>query len=78
VEAICAFVTFACATLTLPETYPPVVLQQKAQRMRKLSGDQRYWHPHEIECMELKSLTKKYLIRPLRYAAPDLIIHLDC
>jgi hypothetical protein len=32
---------FACAFIK--ETYAPVILKQKAAKMRKETGDERYW-----------------------------------
>ena len=33
--------------LTLPETYAPIILVQKAKRLRKETGDERYYAPME-------------------------------
>lgn len=66
IEAICCFGLFALATLTLSETYSPVLLRNKAQRMRRTTGDRRYWHPHEHESINLENAATKHFIRPLR------------
>ena len=34
--------------------------------MRKQTGDQRYWHPHEAERMSPKNIVTKYFARPVR------------
>ncbi|KAJ3487798.1 hypothetical protein NLI96_g3279 [Meripilus lineatus] len=39
------FVEMACLILFVPETYSPIILKQKAQRIRKSTGDSRYYAP---------------------------------
>ncbi|KAJ5784298.1 major facilitator superfamily domain-containing protein [Penicillium pulvis] len=66
-EAIIAFFLFALCALFLPETYAPVLLKLKAQKLRKSTGDERYWHPHEKEKIEMHNIVTKHLARPLVY-----------
>ncbi|KAJ5113154.1 major facilitator superfamily domain-containing protein [Penicillium angulare] len=65
IEAIIAFFLFGLCALCLPETYAPVLLKQKAQRLRKSTGDTRYWHPHEEEKISVHNVVTKHLARPL-------------
>ncbi|KAJ5281768.1 major facilitator superfamily domain-containing protein [Penicillium angulare] len=65
IEAIIAFFLFGLCALCLPETYAPVLLKQKAQRLRKSTGDDRYWHPHEEEKISVHNIVTKHLARPL-------------
>lgn len=69
IEAIIAFFLFALCALCLPETYAPVLLKQKAQKLRKSTGDERYWHPHEKEKIDVHNVVTKHLARPLVYEA---------
>lgn len=64
-EAIFTSVILVLTFCALPETYPPVLLKRKAQRLR--SQDPRYWHPHESEKMKLGNIVTKYFSRPIRY-----------
>lgn len=66
-EAIIVYVIFIITVFFLPETYAPVLLRKKAQKMRKETGDQRYWHPSEGAKVDLKNVATKQLNRPLRY-----------
>ncbi|KAI0324201.1 MFS general substrate transporter [Cubamyces sp. BRFM 1775] len=50
--------------LTLPETYIPVLLVKRAQRLRKETGDDRYWAPLERNKMALGQRLKHVLGRP--------------
>ncbi|KAJ5651428.1 major facilitator superfamily domain-containing protein [Penicillium longicatenatum] len=67
IEAIIAFFLFTVCALCLPETYAPVLLKQKAQKLRKSTGDERYWHPHEKEKIDMHNAVAKHLARPLVY-----------
>jgi DHA1 family multidrug resistance protein-like MFS transporter len=66
-EAIIVYVVFIVTVLFLPETYAPVLLRKKAQKMRKETRDQRYWHPSEGTKVDLRNIATKQLSRPLRY-----------
>ncbi|RAL03215.1 MFS transporter [Aspergillus ibericus CBS 121593] len=74
IEAICAFAFFAFSTLMLRETYPPVLLKNKAQKMRRTTGDERYWHPHEKESIRLGNAVTKHFARPLRMLITESIM----
>ncbi|OKL58166.1 hypothetical protein UA08_06409 [Talaromyces atroroseus] len=65
-DAIFVFSIFALALLALPETYAPVLLKRKAERLRNQTGEQRYWHPHEKERINLNNILTKHLSRPIR------------
>ena len=64
--AIIVFFLFVLCTLCLPETYAPVILKRKAAKLRKDTGDDRYWHPHEQEKLDIHTAVNKHLARPLR------------
>ncbi|KAL7422377.1 hypothetical protein Q5752_003023 [Cryptotrichosporon argae] len=57
----------ACLALivfTLPETYAPVLLAQKARRMRKETGDERWYAPIERVKHSFKSRLRDILLKP--------------
>lgn len=64
-EAIFVFTVFLLAFFALPELYPPVLLKRKAARLRKSTGNQAYWHPHEDVRLDFQSIVTKQLSRPL-------------
>lgn len=66
IEAIWVATVLIFALITMPELYPPVLLKRKARRLRKETGDNRYWHPHEHQKLNLGNIVTKYLSRPLR------------
>lgn len=65
IEAIWVFAACALAFFGMPEVYTPVLLKRKAQRLRKETGDQRYWHPHEQLKLDIKSIVTKHFSRPM-------------
>jgi MFS family permease len=50
--------------LTVKETYGPTILRQKAARMRKETGDSRWWCRHDQQMSKMRCLGKN-LSRPL-------------
>ncbi|KAF2166161.1 hypothetical protein M409DRAFT_66675 [Zasmidium cellare ATCC 36951] len=64
-EAIIAFLTFAVTFAFMPETYPPVLLKRKAKQLRKSTGEQRYWHPHEQQKISVQNVLTKHFNRPI-------------
>lgn len=65
-QAIITFFTVALTFVGLPETYHPVLLKRKAQRLRKETGNDSYWHPQEAEKVNFNNVGNKYIARPLR------------
>ncbi|KAL4916165.1 major facilitator superfamily domain-containing protein [Aspergillus aurantiobrunneus] len=63
--AIWVMITFAMASFFLPEVYPLVLLQQKAQRLRNQTNDPRYYHPHEHLKLDFHSIVTEQLSRPM-------------
>ncbi|KAK5121658.1 hypothetical protein LTR85_004830 [Meristemomyces frigidus] len=66
IEAIWVFVVTAMAFFLMPELYGPVLLKRKAQRLRKETGDDRYWHPHEASKISPSNIITKHVSRPLK------------
>ncbi|KAI9720554.1 MAG: hypothetical protein M1828_005638 [Chrysothrix sp. TS-e1954] len=65
-EAIIVFTVFFVTLFCLPETFGPLLLKRKAVSLRRETGDEAYWHPHENEKMRFNNIATKYLSRPLR------------
>lgn len=64
-EAILVFAAFIIAFFFLPEMYGPVLLGRKAARIRRETGCQDIYNPHERIELDLKSIIQKQLSRPL-------------
>ncbi|KAH0293534.1 MFS general substrate transporter [Aureobasidium namibiae CBS 147.97] len=63
--AIWVFTIVVFAFFCLPETYSPVLLKAKAQRLRKETDDSRWHHPHEDVKLDVKTVVTKHLARPI-------------
>ncbi|KAI0776346.1 MFS general substrate transporter [Trametes elegans] len=61
---IFAGVCLVFIVLTLPETYVPAILVARARRLRKETGDDRYWAPLERSEMSFAPRLKHILARP--------------
>ena len=66
IEAIWVFAIFGLTLFALPEVYGPLLLQRKAQRLRKETGNQAIYHPHENLELDVRSIVTKHFSRPLR------------
>lgn len=65
-------VAIACMA-TVKETYAPQVLKQKAARLRKETGDDRWWCQYEVK-MPTSQLIKTNLSRPFILFATEPIL----
>lgn len=74
VEAIFVFAVAALSFFVMPELYAPVLLSRKARRLRKETGDNRYWHPHESVKIDLNNILTKFLSRPLRMLVTEPMV----
>ncbi|KAI9443577.1 MFS general substrate transporter [Lactarius indigo] len=63
---IWSFVEVVAIIYFVPETYIPVILKQKAQRLRKTSGDARYYAPIERENFRLGQSIVSSCYRPFQ------------
>ncbi|CAL1706392.1 unnamed protein product [Somion occarium] len=64
-----AFFAGACLVIvffTLPETYTPILLVRKAEKLRKDTGDSRYWAPLERQHVGFVRRAKDVVYRPFK------------
>ncbi|KAG5928753.1 hypothetical protein E4U42_008080 [Claviceps africana] len=73
VGLICGAVTL-CPAIWLPETFGPVLLVRRAQRMRKKQPGLRVVAPRELEDTSIKQLLSVVIMRPIRMFASELIV----
>lgn len=64
--------------LLLPETYGPVLLVKRAQRIRRLDPKANVVAPHELEAADLHQLAVRVLTRPMRMLFFELIVSATC
>ncbi|KAI0348401.1 MFS general substrate transporter [Trametopsis cervina] len=60
---------------TMPETYTPILLVKRAQKLRKETGDERYWAPLEKNKKAMRERIEENLARPFKvlFAEPMLM-----
>jgi hypothetical protein len=60
---------------TVPETYVPVLLARKAERLRKETGDGRYYAPKEANKLDIRHRLHNILAMPFKilFLEPMLI-----
>lgn len=77
-QAIITMTVLTLAVFCMPESYAPVLLKRKANRLRKTTGDKRYWHPHEDVKMNLDNIISKHFSRPLRMFFTEPMVTCIC
>ena len=65
IEAILAFSVFFLTLVCFPEVHPPTLLKRKAEKIRKETGNNLYYHPHEDLKLDFRSIVTKQLSRPI-------------
>ncbi|KAJ8129852.1 hypothetical protein O1611_g3778 [Lasiodiplodia mahajangana] len=62
----------------LPETYAPVLLTRRAQKLRKADPTIRVYAAFELEKKDLRQVVTKVLTRPIRMISTELIVTATC
>jgi multidrug resistance protein len=74
-----AFAGVMWITSTLvPETYAPVILKRRAQRLRKETGNDKIMTEQEAQGLSLKELVQTCLVRPLYFTISEPVLDLMC
>ncbi|OQN98088.1 hypothetical protein B0A48_15920 [Cryoendolithus antarcticus] len=66
IQAIFGFSVTVLSLIFMPELYGPVLLSRKAKTLRKSTGENRYYHPHESQLFSVRSIITKHLELPLK------------
>ena len=77
VGAILAGVTWPLF-IFLPETYGPVILKHRAQKLRKETGDESIIAPIELEKTDINHIVTVILTRPLRMLCFEPLVLFTC
>lgn len=64
--------------LFMPETYGPVILKRRAQRLRKKTGDDTIFAPSELQKNDLRELIVVVLTRPFRMMLFEAVVWTAC
>ncbi|KAH8694952.1 putative MFS multidrug transporter [Talaromyces proteolyticus] len=71
-------VAFFSLLILLPESYRPVILARKADRLRRETGDWSIISKHDTIALDLRTVSREYLFLPLRMLALDPIVLCMC
>ncbi|KAK9386600.1 major facilitator superfamily domain-containing protein [Lipomyces mesembrius] len=74
--AIFAGVTLMCTSLVLPETFRPILMMRRAQKLRKEGYN--VVAAYELEAKDLKGVVLHVLMRPLRMLFKEIIVAAIC
>ncbi|KAI1809951.1 major facilitator superfamily transporter [Poronia punctata] len=78
VALIYAGVTYLCILFFLPETYAPVLLTRRAEKMRKADPTAQVYAAFELEDKHIKQVVTRVLTRPVRMLLTELIVTATC
>jgi hypothetical protein len=62
----------------LPETYGPVLLTRRAQKLRRADPTAQVFSAFELEDKDIKEVVTKVLTRPIRMILTELIVTATC
>ncbi|KAF7715701.1 MFS-type transporter [Penicillium ucsense] len=65
-QLILSFVAWALITLTVPETYAPILLKKRAAKLRKSQNDPKYTTETELDPRPLGQKIRIFLFRPFQ------------
>ena len=74
ISLIMAAVATVVATLVVPETFSPLLLRRKAERLRQETKDWALHAESEEETISLTTLRKKYLIKPAQMLIREPVV----
>lgn len=78
VALIYAGATLIPVAFLLPETYAPVLLTRRAQKLRKADPTVQVYAAFELEEKAIKQVVTKVLTRPIRMLLTELIVTATC
>ncbi|KAK3382760.1 major facilitator superfamily domain-containing protein [Lasiosphaeria ovina] len=74
IQLIAAFVVWVLITFTVPETYTPTILDRRAKKMRRETGDADYVTEQDLDLRPFFERLGIFLIRPFQLLFRELIV----
>ncbi|AAS53693.1 AFR322Cp [Eremothecium gossypii ATCC 10895] len=62
----------------VPETYAPIILKRRAEKLRKLTGNQNIMTEQEAQGLSLSAMVQTCLLRPLYFIFTEPVLDLMC
>ncbi|OQE22830.1 hypothetical protein PENFLA_c012G10433 [Penicillium flavigenum] len=66
IQLILAFVAWVMITFTVPETFAPILLKNRAQKLRKAEDDPKYTTETELDARPMGEKLRIFLFRPFQ------------
>ncbi|KAL2408158.1 MFS-rype transporter paaT [Exophiala dermatitidis] len=76
IQLILSGLCWLVLTFTIPETYAPSILDKRAKKLRKETGDMRYVTEKDIDARPIGEQLRIFLIRPLQLLFLEPIVFL--
>jgi MFS family permease len=76
IQLILSAVAWFLVTFTVPETYAPAILEARAKKLRKTTGEADYMTEQDLDTRPLGERLRIFLIRPLQLLFRELIVFL--
>lgn len=67
-------ITLVVGFIFAPETYAPRILILKAKKIRKETGDNRYYSTFEVQSETVKQKLKRFLLRPVIFVCTEIAV----
>lgn len=74
IQLILSGVSWILITFTVPETYGPTILQKRAKKLRKETGDTKFVTETELDSRPLGEKLKIFLLRPFQLLILEPIV----
>jgi len=74
IQLIMSFVAWVGISFTVPETYTPTLLAQRAKKMRKETGDDKFVTEEDLDLRPLSQRLRLFLLRPFQLLFQELIV----
>ncbi|KAF2711667.1 multidrug resistant protein [Pleomassaria siparia CBS 279.74] len=74
IQLILSFVAWVGISFTVPETYTPTLLSQRAKKMRKSTGDDKYVTEEDLDMRPMSQRLRLFLLRPFQLLFQELIV----
>lgn len=66
--------TWVASLFLMPETYAPLLLSKKAKKLRKDTGDSKFYASHEKSDYSIKALVRRTILRPFEMLFTEPIL----
>ncbi|KAJ9608297.1 Synaptic vesicle transporter SVOP [Cladophialophora chaetospira] len=74
IQLIMSGICWLVLTLTIPETYAPVILDKRAKKLRQETGDAKYVTEKDLDPRPMSEQIRIFLVRPLQLLCLEPIV----